>query len=85
MVNLGDEVKDTVTGFQGIVVAKTNYIHGCTRVSVQPKVGKDKKVPEAQAFDEPALKVIKAGVVKRSHNDTGGPKMATPQSKAVGR
>lgn len=74
MVNLGDEVQDTVTGFKGIIVAKTDFIHGCTRVSVQPKVGKDGKIPEAQAFDAPALKVLKAAVVKRSHNNTGGPK-----------
>jgi hypothetical protein len=80
MVNLGDEVKDNVTGFKGIVVAKTNYIHGCTRVQVQPKVGKDGKVPDACTFDEPALVVLKSTVVKRSHNDTGGPKDTLKQS-----
>lgn len=79
-INLGDEVKDSVTGFKGIVVARTDYIHGCTRVSVQPKVGKDGKVPDQMAFDEPALVVLKAALIKRSHNETGGPKDSVKQS-----
>lgn len=80
MVNLGDEVQDTVTGFKGIVVAKTDYIHGCTRVAVQPKVGKDGKVPDSATFDAPALKILKSAVIKRSHNNIGGPKDTLKQA-----
>ena len=37
MKNLGDEVKDTITGFKGIVVARTEWLNGCARVTVQPQ------------------------------------------------
>ena len=80
MVNLGDEVKDLITGFQGIVTAKTDYIYGCTRVQVQPPVGKDGKIPETGTFDAPGLKVIKAAKIKRASNDTGGPKDTLKQA-----
>ena len=34
MINLGDEVKDRVTGFIGIAVSRTNYLNGCDRIDV---------------------------------------------------
>lgn len=85
MINLGDEVICKVTGFKGIVTAKTDYIHGCTRLSVQPKVSKDGKLPEMQAFDEPQLKVLNKAIVKRSHNETGGDRPTIKQAKEVRR
>ena len=63
MINLGDKVKDVVTGFTGIVIARTEWLVGCVRCVVQPPVDKDGKVPENQAFDEPQLELIKAKAV----------------------
>ena len=34
MINLGDRVKDTLTGFSGIVVAKTDWLNVCARMGV---------------------------------------------------
>lgn len=53
----GQEVEDMVTGFKGIAQIRTEYIHGCPRISVQPPVTKDGKVPDEQSFDETQLKV----------------------------
>lgn len=62
-IQLGDRVKDRVTGFTGIVVARSEYLHGCRRVGVQPeKLEKDGKPPEAAWFDEPQVDLVKAGV-----------------------
>lgn len=36
MINLGDEVQDTVTGFQGIAVSRHVYLQGCDRITIQP-------------------------------------------------
>lgn len=79
MVNLGDEVKDTVSGFRGIAVASHDYLQGCTRICIQPKVGKDGKLPDIRTFDEPALEVIKAKKVirKAQKKDPGGPEKYT--------
>lgn len=56
MIELGNTVTDTITGFTGVAVGKTLYLHGCTRVRVQPKELKDGKVQESEIFDEKQLK-----------------------------
>ncbi len=86
MVNLGDEVKDTITGFKGIAIAHHAYLQGCDRVSVQPKIGKDGKLPVSTTFDEPQLKVIKAKKIKRQAPkvDPGGPEKYTDQGRTSG-
>ena len=33
--NLGDEVKDKVSGFKGVIVAQTMWLNGCARILVQ--------------------------------------------------
>jgi len=75
-IKLGDEVEDVITGFSGIAVAKTDWIHGCSRVTIQPPVDKDGKHPDAISFDEPAVKLVKKEKVKPDirRNKTGGPK-----------
>ena len=72
MIDLGSEVCDSVSGFKGIATAKHQYINGCTRITVQPKVDKDGKLPDAQTFDEPQLVVTSKKKIK-GENDTGGP------------
>lgn len=64
IVELGDEVEDTVTGFKGVAVAVTLWLHQCSRVFVQPKVDKDGKHQEGQTFDAPSLKILKKNKVK---------------------
>lgn len=71
-IELGDKVKDTVTGFTGIAVAKVTYLQGCDRYAVQAPVKKNEKPQEWQYFDEPQLEVIKKKIVKQGKKDTGG-------------
>ena len=72
-LKLGDKVKDIITGFTGIAVAKTEWIHGCDRITVQPTVKKDGKLPENMTFDEPSLVIVKAGFAKpKVKSKTGG-------------
>lgn len=81
-VNLGDKVKDSVTGLEGIVTGKTDYLNGCTRVHVQPQELKDGKPVDFSVFDEPQLEVIQRDAVKAdrrpSGEKTGGPRPDTP-------
>ena len=73
MIKLGDRVKDPISGVIGIAIAKTIWLHGCNRITVQPQgLDKDKKPFETTTVDEPQLIVVKKKVKKRSHNDTGG-------------
>lgn len=73
MINLGDKVKDTVTGFKGIAIGRTTWLYGCTRIMVQPEgIDDNGKIYEASSFDEPQLKVLQARKVKEGDHITGG-------------
>lgn len=75
MVELGDKVKDKVSGFIGIVVAKYSYMQGCSRICVQPSVDKKGKLPDTQTFDEPLLEVLETQKIKPiiDTKNQGGP------------
>jgi len=72
MVELGDLVKDSVSGFKGIAVSKHSYLQGCDRISVQPPIDKNGKHPESVTFDEPQLIILKTKKVKSGSRITGG-------------
>jgi len=77
MISLGQKAKDTITGFKGIAVARTEYLQGCRRVGLQPLKLKDGLPQEAQWFDEPQLVSLPSRKHKRK-NDTGGPGIVPP-------
>ena len=72
MVELGDKVKDTVTGYTGIAVCKATYLQGCDRIAIQSPVTKEGKKLDWEYFDEPQLVVVKKKVVKQGSKVTGG-------------
>ena len=59
----GDEVKDRITGFSGVVMCRTQYLTGCNRYSVMSKKLEDKRPAEWIAFDEDQL--IETGKIKK--------------------
>ena len=73
-INLGDEVKDTISGFTGVAVARTEWITGCPRIVVQPKVKKDGVLPENATFDETTLVVTKPVKPLKTNRSIGGPR-----------
>jgi hypothetical protein len=70
MIKLGQEVRDVVTGFEGIATSKVEYINGCVQFGVQPKAA-DGKFPESVYLDHQRLQVMGDGPVMPS-SDTGG-------------
>lgn len=72
-INLGDVARDTITGFTGVVVAETKWLHGCVRLTLQPKELHEGKPIEGLTFDEPQLErvVVKAA---KGTTGTGGPR-----------
>lgn len=63
MVNVGDSVKDTITGLAGIAVCRAVWLYGCVRVGVQPRTAKEGKVPDIVYIDEPQLRLVKRAVM----------------------
>jgi hypothetical protein len=72
-IELGDVAKDTITGFTGVVVADTKWLHGCRRLSLQPREMKDGRPMEGATFDEPQLELVEAKVAAGT-SEKGGPR-----------
>lgn len=62
-VNLGDEVKDDITGLMGVVIAITNWLNGCQRVAIQPREVKDNKPADPYTMDVEQAIVMKSSVL----------------------
>jgi len=71
--DVGSTVKDTITGFEGVVMARIQWLNNCNTYRVQPRdLDKDGKVQDVQHFDEPQLALVKTKAIK-NHPFTGGP------------
>lgn len=58
MIPLGAKARDTITGFTGVVVARTQWINGCVRLTLQATELKDGKPLDLLTFDEPQLALV---------------------------
>ena len=76
-IELGDKVKNILTGFEGIVTGQAIYLHGCSQSLVVPKISKDGEFRRSHWFDDPHLKVVKKAVVKTT-DPTWGPAINPP-------
>lgn len=75
-IELGDLVRDRITGFEGVVVAVTHWITGCARISIQPQsLNKEGQPTELATIDITQLELLEKEafeVVDRS--EKGGPR-----------
>ena len=82
---LGSKVRDSVTGFEGIAVAETTWLNGCVRVTLQPTIDKDGKVPDSVTFDAPQLVIVEAEKVLTGNRESGGPNTTPAQHASPSR
>lgn len=66
-VELGDKVKDIVTGLIGIAVSRVTFMNGCIYYNVQPPIETDKQtgmqaVPAPSFLNQQRLEVVKPKV-----------------------
>ena len=57
-MKLGDVATDSITGFTGVVVARCEYLTGCTQWRLQPKGLQDGKIIQGEWFDEMRVAVV---------------------------
>ena len=57
MTKLGVTAKDTITGFEGVVLGRCVYITGCNQVLIQPEIDSEGKFVESRWFDEDRVQV----------------------------
>ncbi len=78
---LGDSVRDTLTGYKGIVVAVTYWLYGCTRAAVQSVDLKDGKTIEPEWFDEQRVEVVAPTKIESPVVAIGGPQKDPSRSR----
>jgi len=85
----GDKVRDLVSGLEGKIMGRSNYLTGCNRYAIVAKgLDKEGKKQEWQNFDENQLELVKSGeklrekVKANTKEGPGGPRSRgedTPQ------
>jgi len=81
----GEEVKDVVSGFTGIIDCCSLWLNGCRRYSVQPKMkeGETSK-PDSLWIDEESIEKISDGVKKVViPTKTGGPSSSSSCARQI--
>lgn len=75
MFKLGEKLRDTVTGFEGIATYRTEHLNGCWQYCLVPKAKKGSTTyPEGVLLDVESLVRVSAGVTpKPKAKPTGGP------------
>lgn len=77
-IQLGDRVRDRISGFEGVVVGVTEWLYNCRRPIVQPStVGTNGKPIESQSFDEPQLEVLEPAAFKAHKTEERAPAKTT--------
>jgi hypothetical protein len=59
-IKLGSTARDKISGFKGTVIAITDWLNGCRRVTVAPQELKDGKRIESDTFDVQQLELVEA-------------------------
>ena len=78
---LGTTVKDTITGFEGLVTRRTQWLNNCNTYGVQPReLDKDGKIRECGNFDEPQLELVEKESPVKSDRKTGGPERSVQRT-----
>jgi len=86
MIKMGARVRDNITGFEGIVIGRSEWMHGCARCAVQSNTLKDGVPIDAEWFDDQRLEVIEELPVKVSKDSSatsGGPQKDAPLGRSV--
>lgn len=70
---LGDSARDRVSGFEGVLIARVEFLNGCTRYELQPPVDEKGKHVDPRYFDEEQLERTAAErIVAHAAEPTGG-------------
>jgi hypothetical protein len=90
LIHLGNRVKDSITGFEGIATARIEYLTGCAQIAVTPKMVPSPELPNTtEYFDEHRLtgeklmEVVKTESANKRAN--GGPSIRIPALAAPKR
>ncbi len=59
MIKLGSRVRDSITGFEGIAVIRSEHLYGCVHIGITPTIlNKDGSTIRPEFFDEQRVLVL---------------------------
>ena len=79
-IELGSKVRDAISGFEGVVVGRAEYLYGCVQCYVKAKASEGKSGDGAW-LDEPGLELIERRAAAGPPVPSGGPQNAPPLSR----
>lgn len=77
-LKLGDKAKDEISGLSGVIVAITEWLNGCRRITIQPEALFEGKPVSNQTFDAEQVSKVEQGP-DLSVSRTGGPSISPEQ------
>tara|TARA_R110002126_G_scaffold110951_3_gene248693 strand:+ start:1001 stop:1255 length:255 start_codon:yes stop_codon:yes gene_type:complete len=80
-IELGQSAKCKITGFEGIIIARSIWLTGCDQYCIKPKVDKEGKANEGLWVDEGAVVIIGPGINSEEvkSKKPGGPQIDAPK------
>lgn len=78
-LKLGDKAQDKISGFAGTIVAITEWLNGCRRITIQPSQLHEGKPVDNSTFDAEQVAKVEEGPTL-SPTRTGGPSIAPQRS-----
>jgi len=81
MLQLGQKAKDKITGFEGIITARAQYLTGCDQYGITPPVNKEGTIDSVEFFDEGRIEITGRGMLPEEvQTETkGGPNRDAPR------
>ena len=79
-LRLGDVAKDRISGFSGTIVAITEWLNGCRRITIQPSQLFEGKPVDNHTFDAEQIEKVSEGP-SQTKKPTGGPSIAPMRHK----
>lgn len=79
---MGEIAKCKVTGYEGMIVTRCEWLTGCNTYGLQSKSKDGEAPPERQYFDEGTLEITGKGLSKKDvkADDDGGPSKPVKQT-----
>lgn len=79
-LGLGDIATDRISGFTGTVIAVTEWLNGCRRITISPAELHEGKPVESHTFDAEQVEKIESGP-GMPKTKTGGPAINPTQRR----
>lgn len=75
---IGRTVRDQITGFQGVVTGRVEYLTGCNQLLVAPPTDKTGALRDSQWFDEQRCAVTNAKKIAIDNGTSPGADKTPP-------